>query len=48
MYHRAKAIAALKVYSKPSKCGYNPYTAEWEDWTLNKTNKDIFHNYKLI
>jgi SPASM domain peptide maturase of grasp-with-spasm system len=22
-------------YSKPLKCGYNPYTAEWEDWSTH-------------
>lgn len=23
------------VYSKPLKCGYNPYTCEWEEWSTN-------------
>ncbi|MFK7949207.1 MAG: grasp-with-spasm system SPASM domain peptide maturase [Saprospiraceae bacterium] len=23
------------IYSKPLKCGYNPYTCEWEDWSTN-------------
>ena len=23
------------IYSKPLKCGYNPITCEWEDWSLN-------------
>lgn len=23
------------MYSKPLKCGYNPYTSEWEKWSTN-------------
>lgn len=23
------------IYSKPLKCGYNPYTAKWEDWSTH-------------
>ncbi len=23
------------IYSKPIKCGYNPYTGEWSDWSIN-------------
>lgn len=23
------------IYSKPLKCGYNPYTSEWEKWSTN-------------
>ena len=23
------------IYSKPLKCGYNPYTCEWEEWSTN-------------
>ena len=23
------------IYSKPLKCGYNPYTCEWEEWSQN-------------
>lgn len=24
------------IYSKPLKCGYNPYTCEWSEWSENK------------
>ena len=24
------------IQSKPLKCGYNPYTNTWEDWSLNE------------
>ncbi|MGS2762061.1 grasp-with-spasm system SPASM domain peptide maturase [Sinomicrobium sp. M5D2P9] len=24
------------IHSKPLKCGYNPYTNTWEDWSLNE------------
>jgi SPASM domain peptide maturase of grasp-with-spasm system len=28
------------IYSKPLKCGYNPYTCEWEEWSTNTLNSD--------
>jgi SPASM domain peptide maturase of grasp-with-spasm system len=33
------------IYSKPLKCGYNPYTCTWEDWSLNplKHKEDILN-----
>ncbi len=24
------------IYSKPLKCGYDPYTGEWADWNMNE------------
>ncbi len=30
--------------SKPLKCGYNPYTGEWEDWDSNPLKQEIFHS----
>lgn len=32
------------IYSKPLKCGYNPYTNKWEEWSTNPlSNKSIGH-----
>jgi SPASM domain peptide maturase of grasp-with-spasm system len=33
------------VYSKPLKCGYDPYTGKWSDWKLNEENKKAFKYY---
>lgn len=33
--------------SKPLKCGYNPYTAEWEDWSKNPLKQQAIHKYNL-
>lgn len=33
------------LYSKPLKCGYNPFTNEWENWSENQIKKDIFKQY---
>jgi len=31
------------IYSKPLKCGYNPYTCIWEDWSTNSLKeKGVF------
>jgi SPASM domain peptide maturase of grasp-with-spasm system len=35
------------LYSKPLKCGYNPYTGIWENWSTNPLKKDIIDFYKL-
>lgn len=34
--------------SKPLKCGYNPYTAEWEEWNLNPLKKKEIEYYGLV
>lgn len=34
------------IYSKPLKCGYNPYTNEWQDWSTNPLKKLTFEYYK--
>lgn len=33
--------------SKPLKCGYNPYTGNWEDWTKNPLKQKIFNSLEL-
>ncbi|WP_299122159.1 grasp-with-spasm system SPASM domain peptide maturase [uncultured Winogradskyella sp.] len=35
------------IYSKPLKCGYNPYTNEWKDWSTNKLNIKTIQSYHL-
>jgi SPASM domain peptide maturase of grasp-with-spasm system len=35
------------IYSKPLKCGYNPYSGIWEDWTMNFLSKVAIDYYKL-
>ena len=27
------------IYSKPLKCGYNPYTTKWEEWSTHPMKK---------
>lgn len=34
-------------YSKPLKCGYNPYTNVWEDWSENSLKKEAIDYYNL-
>ncbi|WP_392389175.1 SPASM domain-containing protein, partial [Elizabethkingia miricola] len=33
-------------YSKPLKCGYNPYRGEWEEWSANKLKQKAINYYK--
>ncbi|WP_106917244.1 grasp-with-spasm system SPASM domain peptide maturase [Chryseobacterium aurantiacum] len=33
--------------SKPLKCGYNPYTNEWEEWSSNPLKQKAIHSYNL-
>jgi SPASM domain peptide maturase of grasp-with-spasm system len=35
------------LYSKPLKCGYDPYTGQWEDWTEAKSNGAIATSYGI-
>jgi SPASM domain peptide maturase of grasp-with-spasm system len=34
-------------YSKPLKCGYNPYTAEWEEWSQHPLKQEAIAYYGL-
>jgi SPASM domain peptide maturase of grasp-with-spasm system len=34
-------------YSKPLKCGYNPYTCVWENWSTNPLKKKAADHYHL-
>lgn len=33
--------------SKPLKCGYNPYTSEWEEWSINPLKQKAIKFYDL-
>ena len=35
------------VLSKPLKCGYNPYTALWEDWSTNPLKQNAITYYEM-
>ncbi|NHN24612.1 grasp-with-spasm system SPASM domain peptide maturase [Flavobacterium jejuense] len=34
-------------YSKPLKCGYNPYTNEWEEWSTNPLKQKAIKYYGM-
>ncbi|MFS4432339.1 SPASM domain-containing protein [Chryseobacterium sp. S90] len=33
--------------SKPLKCGYNPYTGEWEEWSRNPLKQKAIEYYEM-
>ncbi len=35
------------MYAKPLKCGYDPYTNEWEEWSTNPLKKEVNKYYKI-
>lgn len=35
------------MHSKPLKCGYNPYTATWEDWAANPLKQPAMAFYEM-
>lgn len=35
------------MYSKPLKCGYNPYTCEWEEWSTNPLKQKAIDYYGM-
>jgi SPASM domain peptide maturase of grasp-with-spasm system len=36
------------IYSKPLKCGYDPYTAKWEEWSSNPLKQKAIESYELF
>ncbi len=34
-------------FSKPLKCGYNPYNNKWEEWSINPIKKNAIEYYNL-
>jgi SPASM domain peptide maturase of grasp-with-spasm system len=35
------------LYSKPLKCGYDPYTTRWEEWSTNPLKQAAIQHYNL-
>lgn len=35
------------LYSKPLKCGYDPYTGEWHEWNLNPLRSKAMEFYEF-
>ncbi len=35
------------IYSKPLKCGYNPYTMVWDEWSINPLKQAAVEYYGL-
>jgi SPASM domain peptide maturase of grasp-with-spasm system len=35
------------IYSKPLKCGYNPYTCEWEEWSTHPMKQKAIDFYEM-
>ena len=35
------------IYSKPLKCGYNPNTTKWEEWSLNPLKQKAMDYYRF-
>lgn len=35
------------LYSKPLKCGYDPYNCIWEDWSINPIKQKAITHYEL-
>jgi len=44
---RAYLEAPENIYSKPLKCGYNPYTCEWEEWSTNPLKQKAIEYYGM-
>ncbi len=36
------------IYSKPLKCGYDPYINKWEEWSNNPLKQKAIEQYQLI
>lgn len=44
---RAYTDAPNNIYSPPLKCGYDPYTGEWSDWSTNPLKENAIQHYNL-
>jgi SPASM domain peptide maturase of grasp-with-spasm system len=44
---RAYVENPADMYSKPLKCGYNPYTCEWEEWSTNPLKQKAIQYYEM-
>lgn len=44
---RAYIDSPEDIYSAPLKCGYNPYTCEWEEWSTNPLKEQAIEYYGM-
>lgn len=44
---RAYTEDPFNIYSKPLKCGYNPYTGSWEDWKSDPAKEAAMEFYGI-
>jgi len=44
---RAYIEAPEDILSKPLKCGYNPYTGEWSEWSTNPLKQKAIQYYGM-
>ncbi|MEO8760219.1 MAG: grasp-with-spasm system SPASM domain peptide maturase [Bacteroidia bacterium] len=44
---RAYVEQPENIYSKPLKCGYNPYTCQWEEWSNNPLKQKAISHYEM-
>lgn len=45
---RAYLENPLDLYSKPLKCGYDPYTGTWSDWSTNPLKQQAISHYNIL
>lgn len=46
-YTERSHLAGNIDLSKPLKCGYNPYTNQWEEWSRNPLKRKAIQHYEL-
>ena len=44
---RAYTETAEDIYAKPLKCGYDPYTGEWEEWSTHPMKQKAIDYYEM-
>ncbi len=44
---RAYIEQPADIYSKPLKCGYDPNTGEWEEWSTNPLKEKAINHYNM-
>lgn len=44
---RAYLEDPIDLYSKPLKCGYDPYTGKWSNWSTNPLKQKAIEHYKM-
>lgn len=44
---RAYVEVPEDIFSKPFKCGYNPYISEWSEWSSNPIKQKVISYYEM-